>query len=141
YVYNYAIPFATPCNITKNTVNTIQLRDLDSRHVDNGYHSISVSVRDLTTGSNVPISTSGGTGNGEVYQIRMTFQPGHRYQLRVNRVHANNSLDFTFPYDNINYSVQCSWSLSENDAYIQKYDSADNLTGSPLGKSVDALLG
>src|SRR5690606_10980738 len=104
-------------------------------------HSISVSVRDLTTGSNVPISTSGGTGNGEVYQIRMTFQPGHRYQLRVNRVHANSSLDFTFPYDNINYSVQCSWSLSENDAYIHKYDSADNLTGSPLGKSVDALPG
>lgn len=111
-VFNYNVPFATPCNITSNTNGQIILRDLDSGHEDNLFHNISVSVRNETTGSNVPISTSGGTGNNQTYNINMTFQPGHRYRLVVRNVHANNSLRFRFPFDNINYAVRCNWDVT-----------------------------
>lgn len=109
---NYRLQFATPCNITRDTPATIYLDDLDSGHSDNGGGNISISIRDVTTNSNVAYTTGGSMGNNAEYRIRMTFQPGHRYQLRVNNIYYYNILKYRLPYDNISYVTRCPSNVS-----------------------------
>lgn len=109
--YNYNIPFATPCNVGTNTIKSIALDDLDSGTIDNRWNRITVRVYDETAGQYISLSQNSGSSMSGDYNARMTFKPGHKYRLRINNVHANNTLVYTFPYDNIAYKVGCAWSL------------------------------
>lgn len=132
-VFNYDIPFATPCSISSSQNRYIELRDLDSGILDgNRGWTVSVSVYDETAGASVtPTATTGSMGDNGTYRFYMNFSPGHKYRLHVNNVHANNSLDYIFPYDNINYAVSCGWSLSSQTQVNSAYD--NNSPGSTIG--------
>lgn len=109
--YDYSIPFATPCSISTNTNGTIRLDDLDSGTADNRGNTITVRVRDETAGTTFSLTQLSGSSMAGDFRGQMTFRPGHKYRLLVSNVHANNTLMYTFPFDNIAYKVGCAWNL------------------------------
>ena len=110
---NYTLAFATPCNITTATRASIVLYDLDHNDGDNNGGDVSVSVRDLTDPTaDLQLTRSGSMGDNGTYWLTMTFQPNHRYQLRVNNIYYWNVLQYRLPYDNIAYVVGCDGPIS-----------------------------
>lgn len=111
---NYNLKFATPCNITSNTRGTIILYDLDDNHSDNNGGNVSVSIRDtrISGTSHLNITRSGSMGNNGTYRIAMDFQPGGRYELRVNGIYYWNVLQYRLPFDNIAYVTGCGAPVS-----------------------------
>lgn len=110
--YNYAVQFATPCSIVSNTPGDIYLFDLDSGGADNEYRDITVSVRDVTSGDARQATTDNGRdGDAQTYKLSMTFEPSHKYLLKINNVSPINLVQYKIPYDGVNFVTGCSYNL------------------------------
>ena len=104
---NYSLQLATPCNITQRTPGTIELYDLDSGHSDNNGGSVTVDVIDQRTNKKASFTTSGSKGNGKSFYVRLNFDPGRKYSLKINHVYYWNVLQYKLPFDNIAYAIGC----------------------------------
>ncbi len=111
--WDYALPFAPSCSVATGTVATVELYDGDN--VTGGFTSIQyenkfeVTVYD-TTGSTVPWVTSEESNlasNSTTARFTFKVVQGHKYELRLKNVYANNVLQFKLPYDSINYLTTC----------------------------------
>lgn len=107
---NYGLQFATPCNVTSATNNTITLHDLDSGNPDNNNGTVTISIYDVTDGKTVSYTDNGAANmqtSGKDYELTMQFKPRHKYVLRINNVYWFNVLQYRMPYDNIAYLNGC----------------------------------
>jgi hypothetical protein len=107
-VRSYSFDMATPCSYTSNTTQTISLYDLDSGNADNGGRTVTVTVRNLTTGQTIVSQTGGsGMGQGQTWSRDITFRPEHQYRVTLHDITANNMIRFNFPFDDANEYQEC----------------------------------
>lgn len=107
-IRSYSFDMATPCNISSNTRRQISLYDLDSGNNDNGGRTVSVTVRDLTSGQTLISQTGGGgMGQGQTWSRDVIFRPDHRYRVTLHDISANNMIRFNFPFDDVNEEITC----------------------------------
>lgn len=108
---NYRLAMASPCNLATGTPGDIELFDLDDGEPDNGNQSVGVTAwrTDVSPAQRVTLTTLPGSGKkgGERYIVRMTFQPGARYELRINGIYHINVLQYRLPFENISTVTGC----------------------------------
>lgn len=107
-IRSYSFDLATPCSYTSNTTREISLYDLDSGNNDNGGRTVTVTVRNMTTGQTL-VNQSGGSGmgQGQTWSRDIVFRPEHQYRVTLHDITANNMIRFNFPFDDANEYQEC----------------------------------
>lgn len=105
----YSIPFGASCTASDgNTQVTVYDGDVGSGSIQP--RNMPVSVVDTTTGSTVAsgtITSSNGGGNGGTYYMNFWATHGHHYVFNIGSVYANNTIQFSVPFDSVNSVATC----------------------------------
>ncbi|HMM62144.1 MAG TPA: hypothetical protein PKC86_01140 [Candidatus Saccharibacteria bacterium] len=113
--YDYSIPFAPPCTESPNKRVSAVIYDGDNGNPGVQPTDFNVQIYDVTSAQYISATRSGSEGDGGTAYYTFTVQPSHRYQFKVNNVFTNNVLQFSLPYDSINYTTDCGeYNLTPN---------------------------
>jgi len=106
---NYSIPFGASCTTSDGNVSvTVYDGDVGASGIQPA--NMGVSVIDTTTGGTVAsgtITSSNGGGNGGTYSLAFWATHGHHYAFNINSVYANNTIQFSVPFDSVNSVATC----------------------------------
>jgi len=135
--YDYKIPFAPNCKVTKTTEVTAKIYDGDNGENGAQPKKFTVTIRDTTDDKNISWKKGKGFDDGDKGTAPYVFniQPGHKYQFRVANVYTNNVLQFSLPYDSIFTLVDCKYELTPE---VSLSDTVVEANSSELGVSYEA---